>query len=97
MCHREPGPAGRPQPATLCRSPAPRSPVKLLVEPVPVALQSVCWETWGWHSFSGLPLCSQPCGYVIPAPPSLLPLAGSPLWGVLREGRSSEWGWGGQA
>jgi hypothetical protein len=28
--------------------PCPRLvPVKLLVEPVPVALQGVCWETWG--------------------------------------------------
>lgn len=66
---------GRAAPAHWpCRNPARPVPVKLLVEPVPVALQGVRRETWGWHRFSRLPLCSLLCGYEdVTFPPSRTP------------------------
>lgn len=55
----EPGPRSQAPPG----SPALPVPVKLPVEPVPVALQGVRRETWGQHRLNARPLCSVLGGY----------------------------------
>ena len=82
--HQEPGPGPQPQrcgesrgaPFLPSSTPPRPVPVKLFVEPVPVTLQGVRWETWGQQGWRGFLSAhrSETSKGSLPGPSLLLPL-----------------------